>query len=305
MDKRNLFLDQFLRQSSLQSSYLATQLLQKFFPRYVAFLSAYIWFTPVRKRPSKHFVRLSEASTTTLLQTRKYPILLRTWGKQSTQQHFVLVHGWAGRWDQFSVLIDYLVEAGHRVSVVDFPAHGESPGMSTDLREWFEVLNLAQNSKSFSEPIYVCHSFGLAAVSHAVLQMGLKAKAIVAINSPTRLQYILDQFVRMTRLDARVVPHLLEKVSKRTQGAEQTVTIDIKKLSEKVPLLFIADQDDKHVDFSEHGPLQKILGERFIRTEGLGHNRILESAILQKCISEFVRSLDVAFPIPPLREQRH
>src|SRR6478609_3042547 len=47
----------------------------------------------------------------------------------------LLLHGWRGRASQFAPLVRELVAEGFHVVAFDAPAHGDSPGRNTDIRD--------------------------------------------------------------------------------------------------------------------------------------------------------------------------
>src|SRR6185312_4096415 len=124
--------------------------------------AAFMWFTPVRRPPGAKQAELAAASTVTMVRGLR----LRSWGAADGPR-VVFVHGWGGRWDQGEALIRALVAEGCRVSAFDFPGHGESPGLSTDVGRWIRWLAAADFGPT---PVFVCHSFGFIAAANAVLQ---------------------------------------------------------------------------------------------------------------------------------------
>lgn len=241
--------------------------------------AAFLWFTPLRKAPGPRQAELMAASAVVTARGLK----LRAWGSADGPR-VVFVHGWGGRWDQGEALIRALVAEGCRVSAFDFPGHGESPGLSTDIGQWIRVLSDFDFGPA---PVFVCHSFGFMAVANAVLQ-GVTARGVVAINPPLGFPFFVEAFRRRARLKLQVVPHLVRRIERRVPNVRTLTAVPVEDLARRVPLLYVADRSDREVPFSMHRTAMESLGERFMATEGLGHNRILGSERLIEMVQEFV-----------------
>ncbi len=252
-------------------------------------LGAFIWFTPPRRPAHSDFSKLVSSSHERTIRTTRNSIIFRSWSTDHTGPHLVLIHGWGGRWDQFSGMISYLTQNDYRVSSFDFPAHGESSGLSTDLSEWFEVLDQVQDIIQDKEAVYVCHSFGFIAISHAILRLKLRAKAVVAINAPTRFNFLIESFLRRTNLHRKSVPYLVKNLEARLRDIREMTDVRLDQLSRKHRLLYVADQSDKEVPFSEHTAAAYLLQEKFVVMQGFGHNRILATPGLYEILDNFVR----------------
>jgi pimeloyl-ACP methyl ester carboxylesterase len=279
-----------IRLAVLRGAYIGTRIFGPVSRRIAARLGAFIWFTPPRKPAHSDFSKLASSSTERTIRTTRNSITFRSWSSDKAGPHLVLIHGWGGRWDQFSGMILYLTRNEFRVSSFDFPAHGESAGLSTDLSEWFEVLDQVQEILQDQEVVYVCHSFGFIAVSHAILRLNLKAKAVVAINAPTRFNFFVDSFVRKINLRRNAVPYLVRNLEARLRHIREMTNVRLDQLSRKLRLLYIADQSDREVPFSEHAVAANCLKKNFVLTQGFGHNRILGAPLLYEILCRFLRA---------------
>lgn len=294
-------MDTRFRLISLRLAAGGLRLFSHFAPAIAGRCAAYLWFTPPRRTPSKAYTDLTARSSVTVLRGLK----LRSWGPPEGPC-VVFVHGWGGRWDQGAALIRALVAEGCRVFAFDFPGHGESRGLSTDIAEWITVL------KGFDfgpAPVFVSHSFGFIAAANAVLD-GLAAKGVVAVNPPLGFAFFVEAFRRRAGVPLNVVPHFVRRIEQRVPQVRTLTAVPLVALGHKVPLLYIADRSDREVPFSMHRLAAETLGERFVTTEGLGHNRILASERLVGMVKGFVaevqadghnRLLANACPEPVLR----
>ena len=269
-----------VRLITLRLAGLGLRLFSNIAPPLAGRCAAFLWFTPVRKVAYAHHAEWAAKSTDRVVSGLR----LRSWGRPDGP-HVVFVHGWGGRWDQGCALIGALVAEGYRVSAVDFPGHGESPGLSTDVAAWIDVLAACDFGPA---PVFVCHSFGFTAAANAVLRRGVAARGLVAINPPLGFPFFVEAFRRRARLSLTVVPHLVRAIERRVPQVRILTAVPLEALSRQVPLLYIADRSDREVPFAMHRVAMETLGERFVTTEGLGHNRILGSARLLEAVKAFV-----------------
>jgi pimeloyl-ACP methyl ester carboxylesterase len=282
---------EIIRLPALRGAYIGARIFARMFPWIAARLGAFIWFTPPRRPAHSDFSKLVSSSNERTIRTTRSSVIFRSWSIDNAGPHFVLIHGWGGRWDQFSGMISYLTQNDYRVSSFDFPAHGESSGLSTDLSEWFEVLDQVQEIIQNQEAVYVCHSFGFIAISHAILHLKLRAKAVVAINAPTHFNFLIDSFVKRTNLHRNAVPYLVKNLEARLRHIREMTDVRLDQLSRKLRLLYIADQTDREVPFSEHTAAAGLLKENFVVMQGFGHNRILATSGLYEILRHFCQSL--------------
>lgn len=294
-------MDTRVRRISLGLAARGLRLFSNVAPAIAGRCAAYLWFTPTRRPPDKAYTDLTARSSVTITHGLK----LRSWGLPEGPC-VVFVHGWGGRWDQGVTLIQALVAEGCRVFAFDFPGHGESPGLSTDIAQWIAVL------KGFDfgpAPVFVSHSFGFIAVANTVLD-GARAKGVIAVNPPLGFAFFVEAFRRRARVPLNVVPHFVRTIERRVPEVRTLTAVPIVELGDKTSLLYIADRSDREVPFTMHRTAMEVLGERFVATEGLGHNRILASARLLALVHRFVaevqtedqsRLLANACPEPVLR----
>src|SRR5215217_5542193 len=65
------------------------------------------------------------------------------WGEEADPL-VMLIHGWNGRGTQLGAFAKPLVEKGYRVVALDGPAHGDSPGETTNVGAFAKFLVEAQ-----------------------------------------------------------------------------------------------------------------------------------------------------------------
>jgi pimeloyl-ACP methyl ester carboxylesterase len=258
-------------------------------PPVAARLAHYLWFRPQRYRmPARERALLTQARVDKLRHAGKQ-IVVYSWGNSGPT--VLLVHGWSGRGAQLAEFVAPLIAAGFRVVTFDAPAHGRSSGHETSIVEVSAViLKLAHDFA----PIHgvIAHSFGLPCVMYTLRQQRF-AQSVVGIGAPATLDGLMDKFAHQLALSRRTVTILRDLLERRfgrdvwTSFSAQSIAADI-----DVPALIIHDHDDRDVSWHEGEAIANAWPHaRFLRTEGLGHRRILRDP---EVIGRIVKFLDTA-----------
>ena len=119
----------------------------------------------------------------------------------------VLIHGWASRAAFMTAFVEPLVASGHRVVVVDLPAHGEAGGTRLHLGIAVDAL-LALHARTGPWRGLVGHSFG-GAVATALVDGTVGGRPAVAVErlaliaAPESVPAIFRGFGRLVGLGAR------------------------------------------------------------------------------------------------------
>ncbi|HEX2076295.1 MAG TPA: alpha/beta fold hydrolase, partial [Longimicrobium sp.] len=108
----------------------------------------------------------------------------------------LLAHGWGGSAADMAPLAERLQRAGYRAVLVDFPAHGRSPGRRTNMVEWLGALRAVAAAVG---PIHAAagHSFGGAAIALSMSELELDVRGAVLIAPAAGPVLFLDRFTRM------------------------------------------------------------------------------------------------------------
>lgn len=234
---------------------------------------------------------------------RGRPITTYAWG--SGDRSVLLLHGWRGRATQFAPLIAQLTAAGMRVVSFDAPAHGTSPGRTTDLRDWVAAAGqLHERDGSFDA--IVGHSLGGLAALTAARELA-PTPAVAVVSAPTNPGRILTEFADELALPETARPHLTRRFAARVDETQATLLdrydAAAHPLSESTRLLIVHDKQDRRIPDSEALRLREAHGERaqLLRTSGLGHSRILAAEPVVTALAEFVTAAaqDHATPDDP------
>lgn len=214
-----------------------------------------------------------------VVRVRGHELVTYRWG--GGDETVLLLHGWRGRASQFAPLVRELVSEGFHVVSFDAPAHGDSPGRRTDLRDWVEATEQLQAAHGRFRVI-VGHSFGgLAALTAA--RQGVTTASVAAIAAAGSPAAFLGEFGDVMRLDGPTRRHF-EAAFRRRIGEDETslgrrYDAVAHPLPAGVELLLAHDDTDRQVSPAWSLALLESHGDRarLVRTTGLGHVRLLAS----------------------------
>jgi len=171
----------------------------------------------------------------------------------------------------------------------DAPAHGRSDGRDTTLLEISDViLRLASDFG----PVHavIAHSFGVPCVLFALQQQRF-ARRVVAFSTPATLEGLVEKFAGSLALSPRTVQILRDMLVQRF-GEDVWTRFSVQNMARSIglPALVIHDRDDRDVPWQEGDAVARAWPHaRFLRTEGLGHRRILRDP---EVIDRVVRFLE-------------
>lgn len=250
-------------------------------PAFAGAISAKRFMTPTRhQRPAweEKVIELGEKKT---LATQ-----LQSWHWGEGPQ-VLLVHGWDGRGSQLGFFVAPLVEAGFRVIAIDGPAHGDSPGKRTNLRDFAQKMLRLQQELGALHGV-IAHSFGCAATVFAV-DNGFFAKKLVLIASPCDLQDIFDRFTSFMQLSPKSKKYFQHFIEKEAQLNVEDVRMNHIISRIQRPVLVIHDKRDQEIPYSDALKLTEGLEQAtLVSTEGLGHRRILRSEQVVNKVIDFL-----------------
>ena len=206
------------------------------------------------------------------------------WGKGD--KVVLTVHGWSGRGTQFQHFITTLVEKGYKVVSFDAPAHGKSPGKSTDALEISQALtdlaNLYENIHAV-----IGHSLGGVTLMLAC-NNGFKPNRIALICVPSIAEDIKRNFLEKVNGSEQTGEYLDRYIQKKYNKSLVEISgLFLAKNIRNIPTLLIYDEDDHDVPVNHGQELHDTLGSsRLMITEGLGHTKILKD---EKVVNEVVK----------------
>ena len=281
MAKKSFFSRQKLQQLSLQGFFRLSSSLA---PELAARRGLDLFLKPQRhRRPGWEQELLAQGERI------DFPGGVAVWRFGHGPKRALLVHGWDGRGSQLGRFVPALLEAGFEVILFDFPAHGDSDGKHTHLREWISVLGDLAESFGKIDAV-IAHSLGgTATLLAAALDARLKPKAVVVIGSPNYIADIFQGFYGIVGMRGRARHKFEQKIFEKTQiHPRRDFPTSFAPLLQ-VPLLVVHDLDDDAVKFDHAQQLMREMpGARLLKTQGLGHRRILKSEEVVEDIIDFL-----------------
>ncbi|MFO7189023.1 MAG: alpha/beta hydrolase [Pseudomonadota bacterium] len=206
----------------------------------------------------------------------------------------LLVHGWHGRASQYWAVIEHLRLAGYKVVAFDAPGHGRSSGDRYDLLEMTAAVERVAAQYGEIE-LVVAHSFGCLAAAGALVD-GARFHRVTFVAPPASLRRATDTVLDAVGMSQRARAIFIDKLEQR-YGRNIWRRYDFaaigRDIAPRAQFTVIHDVDDREVDWRQGKQVSDHLpGSRFIRTEGLGHRRILRSERLCELIEDHGAGLE-------------
>jgi pimeloyl-ACP methyl ester carboxylesterase len=210
-----------------------------------------------------------------------------------------LLHGWGGYRGQFGAFVEPLTSAGFRVVAIDALGHGDSgPGLFGRgrglLPDFTSALDAAIDR--FGPPHgLIAHSLGASAAAITVLN-GLPVTRLVLIAPISTTMSGVEIFARMARIGPRVralMPRRIERIA-RMPLTHFDIVSRAAECEDLPPVLVVHDSGDRMVPF-DLGALVAAAwpGGQLLRTDGLGHLRILSDPAVLGAVTGFVAGVPV------------
>jgi pimeloyl-ACP methyl ester carboxylesterase len=247
-----------------------------------------MFLTPPRRK-------VDEADAPIVAQARKST--LRCGGDRFTIWHWgedgprvVLLHGWGSHAARFGNFVAPLRAAGFSVIGIDAPAHGASPGSTSDLPRFRDSLATVLREH---EPIHavIGHSLGGGAVLTVLAETAdHHPKKICLFGVPSDMDYILQSFAMMLGLHARARRTLRQRFEAHFGRPADTISTAAAAPSVRIPVLLVHDEEDNVAPFAQGAKLAAaISGATLWRTRGLGHSGGLRDAAVIDRVVSFLR----------------
>ena len=250
-------------------------------PVETAKLAQMLWSLPRRsERPGRENAWL-KAGTEIQIPSGMGQLQAWSWGEGPT---VLLVHGWDGRGSQLGAFIKPLVDAGHRVVTFDSRGHGDSFGNRASLVSFADAITAVVRHFGPLAGI-VAHSFGAAATLYA-LRSGLSVPRLAFVG-PVNAAHGADRFAKFLQISPECADIFKQNV--QAKMGDSFEILPTYRLSHQPELMIYHDEDDLFVPVTDGEEIaERWDGARFIRTQGLGHHRILrDPSIIQSCIQFF------------------
>lgn len=265
---------------------VAFAMLGRLFPGPATSLAYRLWFTTRRFPLTAHERDTLARGKRFEIEVSGRPVIVYAWGQGPA---VLMVHGWHGAASNFVEFVEPLAAAGFRVVAFDAPAHGASPGKRTTLPEIVKAMEVLADNIGPLHAI-IGHSFGVLCLTFALAMKRISPDRVVCISSPARLEGLFASFsdtlglprVVRKRFCARLEHDFGADIWARLSPENQAASFD-------VPALMIHDADDRSVPIEESEALSRVWrNSRLVRTEKLGHRRILADANVIRRVVNFL-----------------
>lgn len=263
---------------------VAAKILEVTSPKLAAKFAIKLFTTPQKFKLPK---REEEMDAKTSQQMVEIPTL----GKRINIYHYgqsdekvLLVHGWSGRGTQLHSIAEKLLKNGYSTISFDAPAHGKSPGKTSDMTEFIQcILELDRKFGPFE--FAVGHSLGAMAVLNSI-KRGLRVKKAVTIGSGDIIEDIMDDFARQLGMNIATGKLMIKLFEKKFGETINSYSAYIAAKDVTVPILVLHDEDDKDVpSAAAHHIAEYLANAQVVITKGLGHRKILgDSKVIKKII---------------------
>lgn len=186
-----------------------------------------------------------------------------------------LMHGWAGRGAQLGAMVAPLLERDYSVVTWDGPAHGESDGHISSLVELADAAFAVVRHLRQEPHGIIAHSMGAGAAALAISE-GLEFEKAVLISPPASILDFVHDYADMMGFGPAIREHIVGWMNRTYSVDLADYDVEAMDVPHGDRMLLIHDDGDKEVPIEHSERIAKAVGAReFIRTQGLGHRRIL------------------------------
>ena len=213
-------------------------------------------------------------------------IVVYSYGK--SDKKVLLVHGWSGRGTQLVKIADEMLKLGYTTISFDAPAHGKSPGKTSNMTEFIaSILELEKKFGPFE--FAIGHSLGGMSILNSI-KRGLKVKKAVIIGSGDIVEDIMDDFVEKLGMNIAISKKMKANFEKKIGETMDSFSAYVAAREVSIPVLVLHDKDDEDVPVKAAYHINENLKEsELVITEGLGHRKILGDAKVIKKITDFLK----------------
>lgn len=256
-------------------------------PKLAAKFAMKLFITPMRYNLPKREITMDSESRQEMIEIPALQKKVNVYHFGEGKKKVLLVHGWSGRGTQLHSIADKLLKKGYSTISFDAPAHGKSPGKTSDMTEF--VACILELEKRFGPFEYaIGHSLGAMAVLNSI-KRGLKVEKSVIIGSGDVIKDIMDDFTKKLGMKVATGNLMIRLFEKKFGETINSYSAYIAAQSVTNPVLVLHDVHDADVPVSAAYHIAKHLSNAEVSiTEGLGHRKILGDSKVIKKIMQFL-----------------
>ena len=209
-------------------------------------------------------------------------------------RHVLFVHGWGGRFTQFSALLDYCEAQNpnflEEYTLIGFNAlaHRGAQGKRTMMPEFGECIQQIQERYGTFHSI-IAHSLGSNAALYAQMECNTTADHQILIAPPGLISGMVGLFCDAVGFNTKVHSRIVSNLKKIHGDDFDSYSAPNLAARNTIPALVFHDLNDNDTPIA----MGRAVGENlthgtFIETKGLGHRRILRDPEVLKQIFQFL-----------------
>jgi pimeloyl-ACP methyl ester carboxylesterase len=209
-----------------------------------------------------------------------------TW--KGNDEVILLVHGWESNASRWEKLLRQLKNTGKTIIAIDAPAHGLTSGKEFNIPMYGEFIDVI--SQKYKPKYIIGHSIGGTACAFYQYQyQNHNLEKIVLLGAPSDFAILLQNYINMLSLNAKIHKHLLAYIKKRFDFTVDEFSAAKFLQNTMLPGIIAHDFHDTVVHFDEALKLANSWKTaQFIETKGLGHS--MHDEYLYKTIIDFIES---------------
>ncbi len=252
-----------------------------------------LWFRVPPAPPASKRHRGVQPEKTIMVDCQGKGLPVHSWGQGPA---VMLMHGWSGWWEQYSVYVEPLTRAGFRVLTWDAPSHGNSPvgrygKQQSAIPDFMDAFEAAV--QHFGTPAgVVSHSGGAMAAAISIID-GVDVGKTVFIAPSVSPAALMKLFQGRLGWGRRTLARMLREVEARydTTFDDFEVIERLRGLQRALPpALVIHDVGDTEAPHEGADDLAAAWpGATLVKTTGLGHHKVLWSERSVNQILEFLQ----------------
>lgn len=199
----------------------------------------------------------------------------------------LLVHGWGGAAAQFARFVPSLVSQGFRVVALDGLGHGASTGDRSSMPE--HGASVAAVARTLG-PVHavIAHSMG-AGASRLAEARGLVTERRVYLAGAADVRDVTSRFARLLEVPTDVREEMEARLEARFLMNLDSLSLPDALVGDTTPTLVMHDVRDREVPFEDAEAIVRALPHaEFVRTEGLGHAKLLRDEATIERVLGFV-----------------
>lgn len=250
--------------------------------------AAKLFTSPIKYKLPKREIEMDKNSLqqNVTISSIEKEIVVYSYGK--SDKKILLVHGWSGRGTQLVKIADEMLKLGYTTISFDAPAHGKSPGKTSNMTEFIaSILELEKNFGPFE--FAIGHSLGGMSILNSI-KRGLKVKKAVIIGSGDIVEDIMDDFVEKLGMNIAISKKMKASFEKKIGETMDSFSAYVAAREVSIPVLVLHDKDDEDVPVKAAYHINENLKDsELVITEGLGHRKILGDAKVIKKITDFLK----------------